>query len=465
MLYSEIKERSNRFIIALKIGFPFILLIISYLFLVKFYQIKEKDIFLLGLLSIIYIYYIFYLIYNSFKITLIDNVTKTFNRNHILHQIKKAKKGIVVMVKITNIHDINDRYGVVFADTILLKFAKELSDFLNSKNYHNVPIGRYSGAHFLVLIDESENVLMHRFGIFKKVQSNIGINGVEIKLNFALTSANYDDDPKNIIIHLLNQFDYDDETLLKPDAYDKLICESIDNKNFIFSYQPILDLKVKKVNICSLLVKLHVKEFGTFTSEQLRQVINRNGYEKDYEIKMIESLLEELKNSGMNEKIVIYIPSVVLRNNSFMNYIKDKVNRKKIDPSRFILSFYDKKSYYEITRFKEILENYKKLGFEIMIDRFGGNNASMEYIKWLPIDYAGFDLEFTKYLKKGHHTQVLKAYISLLKSLHVKTIGKFVETPYIYDILKAEGIDYLQGYMIGKPKMIKKIKNGNALIS
>ncbi len=462
MLYSEIKERSNRFIIALKIGFPFIILIILYLFLIKFYDF-QKDMILLGILSICYVYYIFYLIYRGFQSTLIDNITKTFNRKYMLDSIKKSKKGSVIMLKITNIHDINDRYGVIFADRILVKFVQELSKFLESKQYGKVPIGRHSGGHFLLLLDDSETTLKHNFNLFKNTLSNDGIDGVEVKINFALSSVNYDKNVKNIITHLFNQFDYeDDDELLKPDAYDKLICKSIDNKDFIFLYQPILDLKDKKVTMYDLLVKLHVKEFGTFTSIQLRQIINRNGYEKEYEIKMLEALLSELNGSDITQKIILDISSVVLRNNTFMNFIKDKINSKQINPKRFIISIYDKKSYEEIVRFKEILQTYKDLGFEILLDRYGGNNASLEYIKWFPVDYVSFDLEFTKYYKKGNHTQILVAYITLLKSLHVKTIAKFVETPYMYESLKAEGIDYLQGYMIGKPKMMKKIKNDNS---
>lgn len=459
MLYSEIKERSNRFIIALKIGFPFILLIFLYLFLVRFYGLKDKDILLLTALSLCYVYYIFYLIYSGFKTTLIDNVTKTFNRNHIIDLIKKSKDSTVIMIKITNIHDINDRYGVMFADNILLKFANDLSDFLLQKKYQNVPIGRYSGGYFLVLLNEQESTLKHLFNIFQRLQINNKEDGVEIKINIAMTSVNYDKNPKNIIIHLLNQFEYDEnETLLKPDAYDRLIKKSIDNKKFLFSYQPIFDLKHKNIAIYDVLVKLHVDEFGTFTSTQLRQVINRNGYEKNYEINMIDALLEDIKNTDLVQKLVLNISSVILRNNTFLNFIKDKVNQKQIDPKNIILSFYDKKTYEETSRFKEILLLYKNMGFKILIDRFGGDNAGLEYIKWLPIDYVSFDLEFTKFLKNKKHFKILQAYINLLKSLDIKIIVKFIETPYMYESLKKENVDFLQGYMIGKPKTLAKVK-------
>lgn len=459
MLYSEIKERSNRFKIALKIGFPFILLMILYLFLVRYYGLKDKDIILLTVLSLCYIYYIFYLIYSGFKTTLIDSVTKTFNRNHMLDLIKRSKNSTIIMLKITNIHDINDRYGVIFADNILYKFSNYLCDFLTEKNYQEVPIGRYSGGYFLVLINEQEGTLKHLFSIFQRFLSSNGIEGVELKLNIVMTSTNYDKNPKNIIIHLLNQFEYDEnETLLKPDAYDRLIRKSIDDKKFVFLYQPIFDLKSKSINMYDVLVKLNVDEFGTFTTAQLRQVINRNGYEKDYEINMIEALLENIKETDLDQKLVLNISPVLLRANTFLNFIKDKVYHQEIDPKRFIISFYDEKTYEEINRFKEILLSYKELGFEILIDRFGGNNSSLEYIKWLPIDYASFDLEFTKYLKKGNHTQILKAYILLLKSLNIKSIVKFVETPYMYESLKSEDVDFLQGYMIGKPKSFQKSK-------
>lgn len=469
MLYSEIKERGNRFKTALKIGFPFFILVVVYLLLIRLYELRDKEIVLLAILSMFYIYYIFYLIYSGFKSTLVDSVTKTFNRPHILELVgkwvKKHESGNVIMLKLVNIYDINDRYGMIFGDKILKELANKLNDFLIKKGYEKVPIGRYGGGYFILLIDEQESILRQIFNIFQSRQRNKGINGVELKIEIAMTSLKNNENKENIINYLLYQFEYDDTSeMLKPDVYDKLICKSIDNEEFIFSYQPILDLNTKKISIYEILIKLHVKEFGNFTNMQLRSVVNRNGYERIFDEKMINALLKYLAKINLDVLICLHVSPVVLRNSKFRSFIKQKIQTNELNPNKFVFAFTEKKSYDEIKRFEEILHEYKKMGFKFLINHFGGNNASLEYIKWLPIDYASFDLEYTKYLKKPKYHEILHSYIILLKSLGIVSVVKFVETPYVYETLKKMGVDMLQGYMIGKPKIIEK-RDDNVIIN
>lgn len=468
MLYSEIKERGNRFKTALKIGFPFFIFVVIYILLVNLYHLKDKEIVLLVILSISYIYYIFYLIYSGFKTTLVDNVTKTFNRTYIVNLVdkwtKKHKNGNVIMLKLANIYDINDRYGMVFGDKILKELANQLNIFLIKKGYDKIPIGRYGGGYFILLIDEQESVLRQIFNNFQSKQRNRGINGVELKIEVAMTTRKSNDNKDNIINYLLYQFEYDDTSeMLKPDVYDKLICKSIDNEEFIFSYQPIIDLNTKKVSIYEILIKLHVEEFGTFTNIQLRSVVNRNGYERIFDEKMISALLKYLAKIKLDVLICLHVSPVVLRNSKFRSFIKQKIVASELNPKNFIFAFTEKKSYDEIKRFEEIMQEYKKMGFKFLLNQFGGNNASLEYLKWLPIDYASFDLEYTKYLKKPKYHEILNSYIQLLKSLGIVSVVKFVETPYVYESLKKLGVDMLQGYMIGKPKNIE-MRNDNVII-
>lgn len=467
MLFSELRERENRFKLALKIGFPFLLLISIYIVAAKFYLNNNKDIFLLGFLSFAYIYYIFYLIYRGFNSTLIDPITKTYNRTYMLKILKKwmsKNNATVVMLRVSNINDINDRYGMLFGDKILHSFAKNLFDFLYEKGFEKAPIGRYGGGYFLILLQENETALKHLFNIFQRLEKSEESDGIELKIEVAMTSTKYDSKKENIISHLLSQFDYnEDDTLMKPDVYDKLVIKAIDDQNFLFHYQPILDLKTKRISIYDILVKLYVKEFGNLTLNQIIPVLNRNNLERKFNENVITSFLKATQNVELDVLVCINIDANILRSSAFLSFIQHNISENRLKPEKFILSFSEKKSYEEIKRFNEILSQYKQLGFHLLINQFGGNNAGIEYLKHLPVDYVSFDLEFTKNIKKPKIYKMLQSYIELMKKIEVTSISKFIETPYIYETMQKMGVDMLQGYMIGKPKPIGD-KNDNPVI-
>ena len=85
MLFSEEKERQNRFLLSLKITFPLILVIILSSFLLQKDEVEFEfeDKILFVILIVCYVYYIIYLIYFAFRNSVLDPITKAFNREYI----------------------------------------------------------------------------------------------------------------------------------------------------------------------------------------------------------------------------------------------------------------------------------------------------------------------------------------------------------------------------------------------
>ncbi len=100
---------------------------------------------------------------------------------------------------------------------------------------------------------------------------------------------------------------------------------------------------------------------------------------------------------------------------------------------------------------------YKKSGFLIALDHFGGNNCSIEYLKNLPIDIVKFDIEYTKYIKNETYKIVLKNLLDLCEHLNIKTMIKFIDREDLYHDFVAMNPTYIEGFYVSKPKNINQI--------
>ncbi len=462
MLYSESKERENRFIISLKIAFPFLILalLLFYIFKISSNDIESYILFLF--LIPIYIYYIFYLIYSGFKSTLIDPITKTFTRKEILEKIEKIKnkkyKSTVILIKIENIADINERYGITNADNILRIFCERLNQFLKDYNFRDISIGRYGGGHFLLVLKGRKKELKHLITIYEKELKNIGINDIEIKIEFALIDSNYDRNVNNIVKKLFSLIDSNEEKSdIKPNEFENIVCSAIDNEKFIFKYQSLLHTD-KKREILEVLTKIYSKREGILSYSQIQKVINHIGMEMKFDKKVISILLKELKNLDFTNRLIsIKLSPVTLRNTEFRQFLIEIFYKSSLKAENFILVFSEKRAYKEIHRFKEILNQYKKSGFKIALDNFGGDNSGLEYIKTLPIDIVKFDIEFTKNIFDNKYQKIIKSYIELLHSLNIEAVIKFIDKQNIYEEIEDFGFDYIQGFLISKPKNLKEL--------
>ncbi|MGZ3814701.1 MAG: EAL domain-containing protein, partial [Mucilaginibacter sp.] len=107
----------------------------------------------------------------------------------------------------------------------------------------------------------------------------------------------------------------------------------------------------------------------------------------------------------------------------------------------------------------KFINQLRERGCLFSLDDFGSGLSSFAYLKNLPVDYLKIDGLFVKDILHD------KVDLSMVKSInevgHVmgkKTIAEFVENEQIFNLLRELGVDYAQGYGIGKPVPLDELK-------
>jgi hypothetical protein len=86
------------------------------------------------------------------------------------------------------------------------------------------------------------------------------------------------------------------------------------------------------------------------------------------------------------------------------------------------------------------------------LDDFGTGYRGFTYLKQLPIDYLKIDIEFVRDLRENAASRnVVRGIVNLAQGFDLKTIGEGVEDQQTLDLLREFGVDYAQGYHIGRP--------------
>lgn len=475
MLYSEIKERQSRFITALKIGFPFLVLIVGYMSFFEAFEKKDNNFFLLLAAVIVYVYYVLYMIYKGFRTTLKDSYSSAFNADGILKELKKhinktdKKNKYVCMLVIKNISDIESQYGVLTKNIVIDKFVQILNSYLLLKGYKKIPIGRLQASNFLLLFQNIKNKrnLEHIMRTFIKEIENIGIDTIEIQPSFSTIELSYDNNLKNIILKLFNLLENDNskENLsinAKPDELDDVIKVAVEFKNFMFTYQKICNFNKDEDKIFyQVNTKIPTHYFGILARNQYMSSVFKNGYEVRFDKNSFSALLEEAKfwlYKNENAILFVRISAVSFRNRGFLIHVIERLKEHEISAKNICFTMVERNIYDNFSRFKEIIKEYKSLGFLVAFDEFGANNSGAEYIKQqIEFDIVLFDIEYTKNIDKKIYFELLKAMIIFCKSIDIKTAIKFIDKKKIVEALKDCKPDYVQGFLYGKPKSIDEI--------
>jgi EAL domain-containing protein (putative c-di-GMP-specific phosphodiesterase class I) len=94
----------------------------------------------------------------------------------------------------------------------------------------------------------------------------------------------------------------------------------------------------------------------------------------------------------------------------------------------------------------------RDLGCQLAIDDFGSGYSSFSYLKRLPVDFLKIDGAFIKSLARDKVDQAMVRMVGeVARAAGIETVAEYVNSQATFDLLAKYGIDYAQGYFIGKP--------------
>ncbi len=140
-----------------------------------------------------------------------------------------------------------------------------------------------------------------------------------------------------------------------------------------------------------------------------------------------------------------------MRDRDFLESTFNFIEEKKLNPQRLIFEIYERKTHHDLGKYLKTLSQIRAKGIKICIDNFGSSNASMEYLKYFKFDVVQFDRDFVSRLGDKNNVSMLKSLIDMSHDLDIRTVAKWVDKVEHIETLQKLGIDYVQGFGVGKP--------------
>jgi diguanylate cyclase len=110
----------------------------------------------------------------------------------------------------------------------------------------------------------------------------------------------------------------------------------------------------------------------------------------------------------------------------------------------------------ETVRTLQSLESY---GVRIAVDDFGTGYSSLAYLSRFPIDSLKIDRAFVRDAGSNPEDRaIIQTIIQLAHSLGLTVVAEGVETESQMQLLKAQGCDEIQGFLISRPLTAREIE-------
>ncbi len=258
--------------------------------------------------------------------------------------------------------------------------------------------------------------------------------------------------------HLFNP-DYDYLSKLNQTVHWRTILEdAVANDKFVLFYQPILTIKSNDVSHYECLVRLQQSD-GTYLlpSEFVVRAEELGMISKIDRIVLTKAIEKHIQLNRQNNKakLSVNISKRSFDDPSLFDDLRALLNNPEVDPSQIVFEITDTSAVSNFQSSSVLVSRIKELGCVLALNDFGIEYPTLNYLKNAQVDYVKIDGSLVRQIDKNADDRIfVKALIELAQAYGIKAVAEFVESEAVLDILKEFGIDYAQGYHIGKPGAI-----------
>lgn len=457
MTYTETKERSHRFVLALRMGLPIFLMsvIALYTLFSQPYSTLASLVFLSFLLLTTAVYFIFFLINQSSYENITDPITHTFTPDYffkIYYRWTKRHVGTLVMISIDNLTTINERYGVKNGDDVLRESIAQINAFFASKEIKTLPVCRYKGGDFILLLmgeKERYTALVELF--LAKYQENL-VHEIEVSYSAVLLDTKHVKQQKEIVTRLYelqyankDKKTFTDQDDIVPEELERSVLDALRAQRYSIAVQKVCCDKTAMVEASFKLVD---QKKGLIHQSRFIPFLNRIGKMREFESNILERVVHMASHD--HTRYVVNLSPVTLRNGLFFQFALELLQRYPEVKGKVIIMIDEKEYPPQINRFREQIAQYRAVGYKIALDKYGVNHTTMMYLKELDVDYVRFDSLYTRHIKEAKYQNIIQGLNITAHLCGAATWMNMIEDKESDKVIQALKINYRQGNFHGK---------------
>ena len=384
------------------------------------------------------------------------------NRRRLIEDIEKAKYPWIALINIDSFQEINDFYGHEFGDCTLKIVGNKLQTILPDKCYklYKVHSDEYAilldkaieeqefeeVIYNIILTIQREKFLCNEYSINLNITAGIASNKAQLLIHSDIALNLAKKNKKTYVI-------YNDDMLISQEyenniKWTKKLKEAIDSDSIVPYFQPIVNNKSGKIEKYECLARL-IDNGEAISPYYFMDIAKKSKLYTNITKVMIEKSFKKFENLNYQFSINLSVDDIL--DVEVNEFIKELVKHYK-SSKNVVFELIESEGIENFEEVLNFIDSVKKCGCQIAIDDFGTGYSNFEYLMKLKVDYIKIDASMIKDIVQDENSQIItNTIVDFATKLGVKTIGEFVCSKEVYDYVKKIGVDYSQGYHLGKP--------------
>ncbi len=412
-----------------------------------------------------------------------DPLTGLLNRRSFTHQLdgeiariggRRQSSSALLFVDLDQFKYVNDTLGHAAGDRVLIQAAGCLHNSVRAQDI----VARFGGDEFAILlrdvdIEESKQIASQVVQVMRDalfVEDGQPLN-VLCSVGFTMVGTeSFTSD------ELLSQADIacqeskargrncyhhyevsgsEQRRRAADVGWSQKIKEALQNDRFLLHYQPIVRLHDGRASIYEVLLRMPGERRQIIPPAAFMPAAHRFGLMVEIDHLVIGKALLALakfRRDGHDVKFTLNLSGYVFEDPGLVQHIERHLHINDLDPSLVIFEITEQVAVRQLAQARSLIQDIMQLGCRFALDDFGAGFSSFNYLKHLPSDFIKIDGGFIKNIANEPVDQAMvRSIIQIAHAVGKQTIAEYVQDDTTLRLLRKLGVDYAQGYYIGKP--------------
>jgi len=254
-------------------------------------------------------------------------------------------------------------------------------------------------------------------------------------------------------VHLYCPQDTEMHTLRQNVEWAPRIRSALQQERFFLEFQPIYSISTEDISHYECLIRMKGDDGVTYYPNEFIPVAETMGLIHQIDLWVVNHAYDFICTVSEHVSLTINLSGNIFLDQNLFPLVEKKLSETGIDPSRVIFEITETAAISNFEQTKEMVIRLRGLGCQFALDDFGAGYNLYNYLKQFPVEILKIDGSFITNLDNDPVDQLLvKSMIDIAHSLGKKTVAEYVEHQSTMDLLKDYGVDYIQGYLVGKPQ-------------
>jgi EAL domain-containing protein (putative c-di-GMP-specific phosphodiesterase class I) len=151
----------------------------------------------------------------------------------------------------------------------------------------------------------------------------------------------------------------------------------------------------------------------------------------------------------------INLSGLSLSDAQFVSFVEASVGESGLPPQALCFDIIERTASSGSLSMNESMKRLEALGCEVALDDFGANPPAYGYLRSIPVHYFKIDSSLVGAAPNDRVARaMISAIVRMAGDLGVRTVAESVESDVELQAVRSLGVDYAQGYLLGRPQSL-----------